>query len=197
MSPLLYQSCYAHFVFISPFSIKSLCSSTIVIFCGNSTSFLFQAPAHLFGSELHRVLHCSVGCCNCWSCWPYSGYSSPSRGPSRKCQRYCHPSQDTLNGTLISGTVGQVNGAAIIDANVQLSLAFENNYGAASVNVYITSEDTNRDIVFVTANGQFYYPPSTTSTTPVEITADVVVPLSGQRTTSSLTLPDYLSSGRV
>jgi hypothetical protein len=106
-------------------------------------------------------------------------------------------SQDTLNGTLIGGTVDQVNGAAIIDANAQLSLAFENNYSAASVNVYITGEDTNGDIVFVTANGQFYYPPSTTSTTPVAITADVAVPLGGQGTTSSLTLPDYLSSGRV
>ena len=106
-------------------------------------------------------------------------------------------SQDTLNGTLIGGTTDQVNGAAIINANAQLGLAFENNYGGASVNVYVTGEDTNGDVVFVTSNGQFYYPPSTTSTTPVPITDDVSIPLGGQGTTSSVTLPDYLSSGRI
>jgi hypothetical protein len=106
-------------------------------------------------------------------------------------------SQDTLNGTLVGGTTAKVDSVASTEANAQLGLAFENNYSAASVNVYITGEDTSGDIVFVLSNGQFYYPPSTTSTTPVEITEDVAIPLGGQGSTTSLTLPNYLSSGRI
>lgn len=104
-------------------------------------------------------------------------------------------SQDTLNGTLIGGTVSE--GPAGINANAQLGLTFENNYGAASINVYITGEDTSGDVVFVTSGGQFYYPPATTSSTPVQVTGDISIALGGQGSSTSVTLPDYLSSGRV
>jgi hypothetical protein len=105
-------------------------------------------------------------------------------------------SQDTLNGTLIGGT-SQVGIGAIPNAIAQLGLAFENNFSGASVNVYITGLDTNNDVVFVTSNGQFYYPPFTTSTTPVPIPVNVAIPLGGKGTTTSLSLPNYLSSGRI
>ena len=108
-------------------------------------------------------------------------------------------SKDTLNGTLIGGTTGTkgadvVNGA---DANPRLGLVFQNNFGAASINVYITGQDTNGNIVFVLADGAFYYPPSTSSVVPVEITEDVAIALGGQGSSTSLTLPDYVSSGRI
>jgi hypothetical protein len=106
-------------------------------------------------------------------------------------------SQDTLNGTLVGGSIEKVDTVASTNANAQLGLAFENNYGAASVNVYITGQDTSGDVVFVLSDGQFFFPPSTTSTTPVQITEDVAIPLGGAGTTTSLTLPDFLSSGRV
>jgi hypothetical protein len=110
-------------------------------------------------------------------------------------------SQNTLNGTLIGGKIDQVNDATIInadaDADALLGLAFKNNYGAASVNVYITGEDTSGAIVFVTSNGEFYSPPSTTSTTPVLVTEDVAIPLGGKGSTLSLTLPGFLSSSRI
>lgn len=106
-------------------------------------------------------------------------------------------SQDTLNGTLIGGSVGKANAVDIVNANAQLGLSFQNNYGAAAVNVYVTGEDTSGNVVFVTSAGQFYYPPSTTSTTPVPITGDISIPLGGRGSTSSVTLPNYLSSGRI
>jgi hypothetical protein len=110
-------------------------------------------------------------------------------------------SDDTLNGTLAGGSTHKANGADIVNGannvngNAQLGLAFQNHFGGA-INVYVTGQDTKGDVVFVTSNGQFYYPASTTSSTPVPITDNVAIPV-GQGSASSITLPDYLSSGRI
>lgn len=112
--------------------------------------------------------------------------------------------EDTLNGTLAGGSTGKVgadvvtdvvNSINIANGNAQLSLSFVNHF-AGSVNVYVTGQDSNANIVFVTSNGQFFYPASTTSSTPVPITDNIAIPV-GQGSTGSVTLPDYLSSGRI
>jgi hypothetical protein len=106
--------------------------------------------------------------------------------------------QDTLNGTLVGGTAsGQTNGGLAAAANAQLGLSFVNNFGAESVNVYVTGYDSNNAIVMLQPNGQWYYPPSTTSSAPVQVTGNINIPLGSKGSTTTVTLPDYISSGRV
>ncbi|PPJ61141.1 hypothetical protein CBER1_04152 [Cercospora berteroae] len=85
-----------------------------------------------------------------------------------------------------------------IQANRQLPLALVNNIGGA-VNAYITGLDPSGRVVFVQPNGQFMYPPADASfTTPREVFGNIAIPLnSAQGSTTRITLPDYLSSGRI
>jgi hypothetical protein len=103
--------------------------------------------------------------------------------------------QDTLNGTLAGS--GIAHKPDIINANANLPLTFTNNFSGGAVNVYVTGLDPNSEIVFLQSNGQWYYPPSTTSTTPVAITGNIVIPLGGQGSFTTVTLPNYISSGRI
>lgn len=103
--------------------------------------------------------------------------------------------QDTLNGTLSGNSTHKISHA--VEANAQLPLIFTNNFSGGSVNVYVTGLDVNNDIVFLLSSGQWYYAPSTTSSTPVQITEDVSIPLGGQGSSTQVTLPDYISSGRI
>ncbi|OBT70343.1 hypothetical protein VE03_00327 [Pseudogymnoascus sp. 23342-1-I1] len=99
------------------------------------------------------------------------------------------------NGTLVGGTPAEGDGKPT--SNPKLGLVLQNNYDAAPINVYVTGQDTTGAIVFVLPDGKFYYPPSTTSTTPELITQNVAVPLGGKGSATSLSLPDYVSSGRI
>ncbi|KAI5367218.1 Putative beta-1,3-glucanase, Osmotin/thaumatin-like superfamily, glucan endo-1,3-beta-glucosidase [Septoria linicola] len=85
-----------------------------------------------------------------------------------------------------------------IQANRRLPLALVNNIGGA-VNAYVTGLDPSGRVVFVQPNGQFFYPPADASyTTPREVFGNIAIPLNaGQGSTTRLTLPDYLSSGRI
>lgn len=102
---------------------------------------------------------------------------------------------EMTNGTLVGGTPAEGDGQPT--SNPQLGLVLQNNYDAAPINVYITGQDTSGAIVFVLPDGTFYYPPPTTSTTPEPITENVAVPLGGKGSETSLSFPDYISSGRV
>ncbi|KUL82790.1 hypothetical protein ZTR_10919 [Talaromyces verruculosus] len=68
---------------------------------------------------------------------------------------------------------------------------------SGSINAYIQGRDTSGAIVFVLADGSFYYPPGTSSGVPVAISEDLAIPLGAQGTTTSITIPNYLISGRV
>jgi hypothetical protein len=103
--------------------------------------------------------------------------------------------QDTLNGTLAGSSHSKVTHG--VNANAQLPLVFTNHYAGDSINIYVTGLDPSNNIVFLQSNGQWYYPPSTSSTTPVQITGDISIPLGGQGSSTTVTTPDYLSSGRI
>lgn len=103
--------------------------------------------------------------------------------------------EEIHDGILVGGTAAEGDGQST--SNPQLGLVLQNNYGAAPINVYITGQDSSGGIVFVLPDGTFYYPPSTTSTTPVLITENVAVPLGGKGSATSLSFPDYISSGRI
>uniref|UniRef100_A0A093V1W2 Glucan endo-1,3-beta-glucosidase n=1 Tax=Talaromyces marneffei PM1 TaxID=1077442 RepID=A0A093V1W2_TALMA len=66
-----------------------------------------------------------------------------------------------------------------------------------SVNAYIQGRDTAGNIVFVRADGSFYYPPGTASGVPVPITENIAIPLGGQGSTTTVTILNFLISGRV
>lgn len=78
-----------------------------------------------------------------------------------------------------------------------LALSLYNNLNSNNVNVYITGLDSNGILVMLLPNGSWFYPTSTPSTTPQEITENVAIPLGDLGTTTTITLPGYLSSGRV
>lgn len=79
----------------------------------------------------------------------------------------------------------------------QLPLALVNNF-AGSVNAYVTGLDANGLLVMLQPDGTFYYPTCTSSqTTPQLITANVAIPLGAQGSTTSITIPGYISSARV
>lgn len=117
---------------------------------------------------------------------------------------------NTFNSTLIgtnstsptnSSTSAVLKGFedAVAAGNAVLPCSFVNNYESASINVYINGQDPNNDNawVFVLADGSFYYPPATDSATPVTFAQDVAIPLGAYGTTLDLTVPGYLSSGRI
>jgi hypothetical protein len=116
--------------------------------------------------------------------------------------------QDTLSATLI-GSNSTTNSTSskdmadvtidIASGNPALSFSFVNNYLSGSINIYISGQDPNNNNawVFVLPDGSFYYPSSTTSSSPVPFNQDIAIPLSAQGNTTSVTIPGYLSSGRI
>ena len=116
--------------------------------------------------------------------------------------------QDTFNSSLIgnNSTTNSTSSKGIADfsinvtdGNAVLPCSFVNNYPSDSVKVYINGQDPNNDYawVFVLPDGTFYYPPSTTSSSPVSFNQDVSISLGNQGSTTSVTMPGYLSSGRI
>ncbi|KAH8698687.1 putative glucan endo-1,3-beta-glucosidase precursor [Talaromyces proteolyticus] len=104
-----------------------------------------------------------------------------------------------LNGTFIGSSDG--NGTASKPTSgAQLPLAIVNNLAGASdnqINVYVTGRDSSNNVVMLASDGSFYYPPPGTSNEPSPISANVAIPLGAQGSTTNLTLPDYISSGRI
>jgi hypothetical protein len=100
--------------------------------------------------------------------------------------------KNTLNGTFDKGHATYTS-----SVNAQLPLIFTNNFASGPINVYVTGLDVNNQIVFLLGNGQWYYPPGTASTIPIPVTSDVSISLGGQGSSTQVTLPDYISSGRI
>lgn len=110
--------------------------------------------------------------------------------------------QDTLNGTFKGTSAGTEQSIQTVAAAASAALPLEivNNFAGATsgeINAYVTGLDTSGNVVFLQADGSFYYPSGTTSSVPVQITADIGIPISGEGTTTTITIPDYISSGRV
>jgi hypothetical protein len=107
--------------------------------------------------------------------------------------------KDTVNGT----TAGHTNGTAtkLGDAKVDdaasgtLPLSFYNNLGP-NANAYITGKDINNNVVILQPDGTFFYP-STNSADPVAVTKDIAIPLGAEGSTTSITIPTYLSAARI
>jgi hypothetical protein len=110
--------------------------------------------------------------------------------------------EDTLNGTFIGGTAkadGLLQSASAA-GTAQLPLAVVNNFAGSTdgqINCYVTGQDSSGNVVLLASDGTWYYPPGTTSGVPVAIDADLAQPLGAEGSTTTITLPDYIVSGRV
>ena len=82
-------------------------------------------------------------------------------------------------------------------ATEQLQFSFVNNLNGGAVNAYVTGLDDNNQLVMLQPDGTWYYPTADTSGVPQPITGNVAIPLGGQGSTTQITLPSYISSGRV
>ncbi|KAK7961943.1 laminaripentaose-producing beta-1 3-glucanase [Apiospora aurea] len=96
-------------------------------------------------------------------------------------------SGNTLNGTMYPTTLTNT-------ASLQLSL--QNSLGD-NVNAYITGKDKNNALVILQADGTYYYPNPSGSKAPKRVSADIAIPLGSKGTTKQVTLPDFLTSGRI
>lgn len=105
-----------------------------------------------------------------------------------------------LSGTWKGNSTGKSEGLNAAAISGSLPIEIVNNLAGSSsgsVKAYIQGQDTSGAIVFVLSDGSFYYPPGTSSGVPVQISEDLSIPLNGQGSTTRITIPDYLISGRV
>ena len=79
----------------------------------------------------------------------------------------------------------------------QLQLSLVNNFGNGNINAYVTGLDASGQLVLLQPDGSWYYPSADGATTPQAITANVAIALKPEGQTTELTLPSYISSGRV
>lgn len=101
---------------------------------------------------------------------------------------------NTVNGTTTNTTTPPEFGPL---GTRSLPLNLVNNFSGGSINAYITGLDANNRVVIVGPNGNFIYPSSGGSTTPVLITQNIAIPMGGHGSTKQITIPDYISSGRI
>jgi len=79
----------------------------------------------------------------------------------------------------------------------QLNLSFVNNLASDNVNAYITGLNNAGQLVMLYPNGSWYYPTADNSGVPQPITADVAIPLGPQGSAIQISLPGYLTAGRI
>ncbi|KAK8194142.1 hypothetical protein M8818_007329 [Zalaria obscura] len=78
-----------------------------------------------------------------------------------------------------------------------LDLSFLNNIDSPYVNAYVTGLDSNGDLVMLQPDGTWYYPTADSSGVPQAVEADIAISLGGQGSVTNITLPGWISSGRV
>jgi hypothetical protein len=106
--------------------------------------------------------------------------------------------EDTINGTTVAHSNGTktLNGFKIEATTGKLPLSLYNNLGAG-VNAYITGKDINNQVVMLQPDGTFFYPNANGATTPQPVTQNVASPLGAKGSTTSITIPAYISAARI
>ena len=101
--------------------------------------------------------------------------------------------ENTINGTHVHDS--SEDGGLSAAAN-PLTISLSNNYGG-ELYAYVTAQDPNGAIVMLSNSGEWYYPDPAGSADPIAIDADVAIPLNGQGEKTDVTVPDFVTSGRV
>lgn len=108
--------------------------------------------------------------------------------------------ENTINGTSspisLVGSVGGKLAPLTAQATQQLKISFVNHLAGGAVNAYVSGLDPNNRVVLLQPNGQWFYP-STGSSVPQPITTNVALPVGPQGSTTTITLPSFVSSGRI
>ncbi|OKL64462.1 hypothetical protein UA08_00998 [Talaromyces atroroseus] len=127
---------------------------------------------------------------------PISVLPGPTKVTPGGVQDIIITSKNTLNSTS-NGSSGITHGteasSGALTVNVVNNLAGTT---SGQVNAYVIGKVDN-EVAILQADGSWYYPPGTTSGVPITITEDVSIPIGAEGTTTTLTIPSYLSSGRV
>ncbi|MCJ1396008.1 hypothetical protein MMC18_008894 [Xylographa bjoerkii] len=103
-------------------------------------------------------------------------------------------------GTNVDSEVEVKVATAASTTSGQLPLSLVNNYpGAAdgTVNAYVTGLDRNNALVLLQPGGAWFYPSVAAASTPRKVTTNVALPLGPCGSTTRVTLPDYISAGRI
>ena len=78
-----------------------------------------------------------------------------------------------------------------------LRISLKNNLGGGQAYAYVTGLDTTGAAVMLSPSGNWYYPDPAGSKVPIAVGADNGIALGAQGQSKTITLPDYLISGRV
>nr|POE76237.1 glucan endo-1,3-beta-glucosidase [Quercus suber] len=98
----------------------------------------------------------------------------------------------------INATSTQPASSNAANANAQLPLTFTNNFGGGAVNAYVTGLDSNGALVILQPDGTFFHPTADASqSAPVEITQNIAIPLNPQGQDTTISIPDFITSGRI
>lgn len=109
-------------------------------------------------------------------------------------------SENTINATAPPPEAGlhSLSSLAATPANARLPLALVNNFPGRNINAYVTGLDSQGRLVMLTPDGNFFYPSGTPGQPiPQSINANVAIPLGPKGSTTSITIPDYISSARI
>lgn len=102
--------------------------------------------------------------------------------------------ENTLNGTHVPSPEEQK--LANVNAGEPLVISMANNFGG-ELFAYVTAKDPSGAVVMLQSDGSWYFPDPAGSAEPIEVDADVAIPLNGQGESTDITVPDYVTSGRV
>ena len=108
--------------------------------------------------------------------------------------------ENTINATAPppKGGAHSLSTLVATPSNARLPLALVNNFPGGQINAYVTGLDSQGRLVMLTPDGNFYYPSGTPGQPiPQAINANVAIPLGPKGSTTSITIPDYISSARV
>ena len=100
---------------------------------------------------------------------------------------------NTLNGTFPGNKPPQMHPFA---AEPDLRVDLVNTLGGA-VNAYIAAQDPQGRVMFLLANGNWFYPTASDPNVPQAIPQNLAIPLGPEGSTTSLRLPGFFSSGRI
>ena len=120
-------------------------------------------------------------------------YSAPLRTNTGSQAAVIVTDQNTLNASAPAVTA---HVSAATNSSGMLQLALVNNLGTDGVHAYVSGLDDNGELVMLNTAGTWYYPQGS-GNTPQPLSGDVSLPLGGPNSTTTFTLPGYISSARV
>ena len=104
--------------------------------------------------------------------------------------------ENTINAT--NPAPPNENARVLTASNGHLQVSMVNNFPGGAINAYVTGLDASNRLVMLQQDGTFYYPSANGNTgIPQPITANCAIPLGAKGSTTTITIPGYISSARI